>query len=426
MRVIHKSIAGWVGAAIMASGLFVGCGGDADTPQQPEQEATGTGGGAAGSGGDGEETGGGSVTSGAGGATSGAGGDTSGATSGAGGDASGAGGATSGAGGDTSGAGGGGGEVIETTGFSVRGRFLYDRCGEKVLLRGVNEMVVWLSTGNDGMPEYQEIAKTGANSVRIVWNMKDSGASVRESASNLDRTITNALAQKLIPIVELHDATGKWELLPSLVDYWTNPDVVAVIKKHEQNLLVNIGNEVGDVVSDADWEAGYKTAITRMRAAGITVPLIIDASKWGQNIDQLQAVGPALVAHDPNILLSVHMWWTDGSGATITRELQESVALNLPLMVGEFAQHAVYECSRHPFDYKTLLAKSVELEVGWLAWSWGAVKNGDCQNDGPFDMTTNGTAEGLTGWGREVALTDPNSIKNTSVRPRSIETGSCR
>ncbi|WP_437676955.1 cellulase family glycosylhydrolase [Sorangium sp. So ce131] len=378
----------------MALSLSAGCGGGADDPQGPGDEATGSGGGA-----------------------SGAGGATTGATSGAGGATSG-GGATTGSG-ATSGTGTGGGGVEETTGFSVRGRFLHDRCGEKVLLRGVNEMVVWLSSGTDGLPEFEEIAKTGANTVRIVWLTE-------ESPADLDVAITNALSQKLIPIVELHDATGKWELLPTLVDYWTRPDVVGVIKKHEQSLLVNIGNEVGDEVDNAAWEAGYKQAITRMREAGVTVPLVIDASKWGQNIDQLQAVGPALVAHDANILLSVHMWWTDGSGATITRELEESVALNLPLMVGEFAQHAVYECGQHPFDYKTLLAKSVELEVGWLAWSWGAVENGDCKDDGPFDMTTDGTFAGLTGWGREVAVTDQNSIQNTSVRPRSIETGACR
>ncbi|WP_437688785.1 cellulase family glycosylhydrolase [Sorangium sp. So ce176] len=388
----------------MALGLFVGCGDDPDGQQGSGQETTGAGGDASGTGGG--ATG---ATSGTGGATTGTGATTStGATTGTGATTS-----TS----ATSGTGAGGGE--ESTGFSVRGRFLHDRCGEKVLLRGVNEMVVWLASGPDGLPEFQEIAKTGANTVRIVWL-------ATESAAGLDQAITNALAQKLIPIVELHDATGKWELLPTLVDYWTKADVVAVIKKHEQNLLVNIGNEVGDQVDNAAWEAGYKQAITRMREAGITVPLVIDASKWGQNIDQLQAVGPALVAHDPNILLSVHMWWTDGSGATITKELEESVALNLPLMVGEFAQHAVYECGKHPFDYKTLLAKSVEHEVGWLAWSWGAVKNSDCQNDGPFDMTTDGTFAGLTGWGREVAVTDPNSIQNTSVRPHSIETGSCR
>ncbi|XXX76363.1 cellulase family glycosylhydrolase [Sorangium sp. So ce134] len=402
----HRSVAGFAGAALVALSLSVGCGDDSDDQQGSAQEATGAGGGTSGAGG-------GATTSGAGGATSGAGGATS--SSGA----STSDGATTSSSATTGTGGGGGGGGEPTTGFSVRGRFLHDRCGEKVLLRGVNEMVVWLSSGSDGLPEFAEIAKTGANAVRIVWLTE-------ESAADLDTAITNALAQKLIPIVELHDATGKWELLPSLVDYWTRSDVVAVIKKHEQNLLVNIGNEVGDQVDNAAWEAGYKQAITRMRDAGITVPLIIDASKWGQNIDQLQAVGPALVAHDPNILLSVHMWWTDGSGATITKELNESVALNLPLMVGEFAQHAVYECGQHPFDYKTLLAKSVELEVGWLAWSWGAVKNSDCQNDGPFDMTTDGTFAGLTGWGREVAVTDPNSIQNTSVRPHSIETGSCR
>ncbi|WP_437779302.1 cellulase family glycosylhydrolase [Sorangium sp. So ce1097] len=386
----------------------MGCGDDSDDQQSSGQETTGAGGDASG-------TGGGATV-----ATTGVGGDAS----GSGGDASGSGGATSGSGATastsaSSGTGAGGGDVEETTGFSVRGRFLHDRCGEKVVLRGVNEMVVWLSSGPDGLPEFEEIAKTGANAVRIVWL-------TTESAAGLGTAITNALAHKLIPIVELHDATGKWELLPSLVDYWTRPDVVAVIKEHEQNLLVNIGNEVGDQVDNAAWEAGYKQAITRMREAGITVPLVIDASKWGQNIDQLQAVGPALVAHDPNIMLSVHMWWTDGSAAAITRELDESVALNLPLMVGEFAQHAVYQCSQHPFDYKALLKKSAELEVGWLAWSWGAVKNGDCQDDGPFDMTTDGTFAGLTGWGLEVAVTDANSIQKTSVRPRSIETGSCR
>ncbi|WP_237244754.1 MULTISPECIES: cellulase family glycosylhydrolase [Sorangium] len=394
----HRSVAGWAGAALVALGLAVGCGDDSGDAQGSGQDATGSGGGTTGAGGGATTSGGGGASTSSGASTSDGASTSSGATSG------------------TGAGGGGGGEP--STGFSVRGRFLYDRCGEKVLLRGINEMVVWLPSGPDGLPEFAEIAKTGANTVRIVWNTET-------SVAGLDTAITNALAQKLIPIVELHDATGKWELLPSLVDYWTEPETVAVIKKHEQNLLVNIGNEVGDQVDNAAWEAGYKQAITRMRDAGITVPLIIDASKWGQNIDQLQAVGPALVAHDPNIMLSVHMWWTDGSGATITKELNESVALNLPLMVGEFAQHAVYECGQHPFDYKTLLAKSVELEVGWLAWSWGAVKNNDCKDDGPFDMTTDGTFAGLTGWGREVAVTDPNSIQNTSVRPHSIETGAC-
>src|SRR5690606_24248087 len=52
--------------------------------------------------------------------------------------------------------------------FYVQGAKLFDRCGEEVVLRGVNKMSVWTDRqGND----FSEIAKTGANSVRIVWTV---------------------------------------------------------------------------------------------------------------------------------------------------------------------------------------------------------------------------------------------------------------
>lgn len=304
-------------------------------------------------------------------------------------------------------------------GFYVDGRFLYDRCGERVVLRGVNEMIVW-SDGRDGVPEFAEIAKTGANSVRIVWTTEG-------SAVELDRAIGNALAAKLIPIVELHDATGDFSKLGMLVDYWTRPDVLAVIGKHEHALLVNIGNEVGSHgVEAGTWEAGYLDAIGRLRGAGIAPPLIVDAPGWGQDIDRLQSSGPKLIAADPahNVMLSVHMWWTDGTGERIRAELRESIALGLPLLVGEFGPYAVHECPKHAFDLAALLAEAQAQGIGWLPWSWGNVKNRDCP--GYFDMTTDGTYAGLSGWGRAVAIDDPNSIRETSVRPWSVTHAGCR
>jgi mannan endo-1,4-beta-mannosidase len=326
--------------------------------------------------------------------------------------------------GGNSSVGGGAGSPTCTgkTGFWVDGRFLRDRCCEKVVLRGVSEMVVWSGQKN-GSPYFAEIAKTGANVVRIVWTAKDG------TAAQLDAAIANALANKLIPMPELHDATGDMTLLSTCIDWWVRSDVVEVIKKYEDRLLINIANEVGnDKVAPATFATEYTSAITKMRAAGIHVPLIIDGSSWGQNIDMLQSQGPGLIEADPdhNLMFSVHMWWNDPTGARVTKELDESAEMNLPLIVGEFAQHAVYQCSAAPFDYKTLMAKAKELEIGYLAWSWGAVKNGDCKTDGPFDMTTDGTYAGLTGWGLEVAKTDPNSIENTSVRPASIEAGACQ
>ena len=40
-------------------------------------------------------------------------------------------------------------------------------------------------------------------------------------------------------------------------------------------------------------------------------------------------------------------------------------------------------------------------------------------------MTSNGSYARLQGWGLEVAVTDPNSIQNTSKRSKYMTTGNC-
>jgi mannan endo-1,4-beta-mannosidase len=291
-----------------------------------------------------------------------------------------------------------------TPGFYVQGRHLYDRCGEQVVLRGVNEMVVW-SANQDGTPFFSEIARTGANVVRIAWTTDG-------SVSNLERAITNALGVDLIPMPELHDATGELSGVSACVDWWVRNDVVQMIQRYEERMVLNIANEAGDdAVTEQQFVSTYSSAITRMRNAGINVPLIIDASSWGQDIDMLQAAGPALVDADPdgNVMFSVHMWWGDPAGDRVRTELQQSADEGLPLIVGEFALSAFSGCGDNPFAYRVLLSEAERLQIGWLAWSWGGVDNADCAPT--FDMTTNGTfGSWENAWGEEVAVTDANSI----------------
>jgi mannan endo-1,4-beta-mannosidase len=326
---------------------------------------------------------------------------------------------TGGNGAGTGGAGGKGqGGAAGHVGFYVDGRVLRDKCGEKVVLRGINEMLVY-TTAMDGTPYLAEMAKTGANSVRITWNTTG-------SAAKLDAVMKNTIASQMIPMVVLNDATGDLSKLGAEVDYWVKADVVAAIKKYEDKTLINIGNEVGDgKVTQSAFTTAYTDAITRMRTAGIHTPLVIDGSSWGQDIDMLQATGPGLLTADPdhNLIFSVHMYWNDANGTRVMSEISQSVTANLPLIVGEFAQHAVSGCSSAPFAYKTLLSVAKTSEIGFLPWSWGGVTN--CKADQPFDMTTDGTFATLQGWGKEVAVTDPNSIMATSVRSHYMTAGSC-
>ena len=311
-----------------------------------------------------------------------------------------------------------GGTTDSLSGFYVSGSSLYDKCGNKVVLRGVNEMVIW-SSGADGIPAFSEIAKTGANVVRIVWNKTG-------SAAMLDTVIANALAEKLIPLVENHDATGDITKVPAAVDYWTQSDVAAVLAKYADTVLLNIANEAGDGnVTKETFESTYATAITRLRGAGFKFPLIVDSTGWGANIARLFESGPAVVQADPmhNILLSVHTYWDDASGNNTRSNLKNAADQGLPLMVGEFADTKVGVCTAGSYNVQALMETAQQNEIGWLAWSWGAVKNNDCP--GMLDMTSDGTFAGLQNWGLAVATTDTNSIKNTSIRPPYILNGTC-
>ncbi|HOQ38317.1 MAG TPA: discoidin domain-containing protein [Acetivibrio sp.] len=296
-------------------------------------------------------------------------------------------------------------------GLRVKGRFLYDKDGEKIVLYGVNEMSIWGDI--DGDVALPEIKKTGANAVRLVWGLAG-------PARKLDILLYNCRVNNMIPIIELHDATGEWQKLPVLVDYWTSPEVVEVLKKHEEYLIINIGNEVGAQVSESDFKTGYETAIKRMREAGIHVPLMIDGSDWGKDINILQATGPYLINADPdkNLLFSVHMWWPymwGYSDQKVIDEIKESVEMELPLVVGEFG-HQWEEHDNGKIPYKTILEECYKNEVGYLAWSWGPGN----QPQTFLDMTTDGTFDTLRGWGLEVCVTSPYSIKNIAVRPASM------
>jgi mannan endo-1,4-beta-mannosidase len=273
-----------------------------------------------------------------------------------------------------------------------------------------------------------QIALSGSNTVRIVWGIQNDRGQDTDPAV-LDTLISTSIANGLLPMIELHDATGKFNLLDSLVDYWVRPAVVNVINSHSQALLVNIGNEVGDdQVSTQQFISGYTNAVQRMRNANIHTPLVIDAPDFGKSLDVLNESAATLLNADPdhNLIFSVHLYWgiSDGANAQfITDHLNAAVALNYPLIVGEFSQWGAFNGNQSicegdgECDYRTIVEQTRQLGIGWYAWEWGPGNGFEDPQCDKMDMTTNGQFATLqNGWARDVVIDLPGSIRNTSTR----------
>jgi mannan endo-1,4-beta-mannosidase len=298
----------------------------------------------------------------------------------------------------------------------VQGRHLYTAAGERVVLRGVNEMFS-ISRDPTGSWTMAEIAKTGANSVRIF-------TLTNFPAADLDKAISNAVANGMIPIPECHNATGKWEKLDDCVSYWARPDVAAVIGRHRKWVLLNIANEAGaDVPKDA-FVAGYRSAIDRIRTAGIDVPLVIDGAGWGQEYRNLLDSWAELNAHDPKkmVVVSAHSYWigTEEERKGHYRYIVDKVTReNIPFILGEGPTPSGYNCTASPYEWA--MTELNTAEIGWLAWSWGLHPNGDCRKENRYDMTDGGIfGKWKTEAGERIAVGHPASIRNTSRRPCSI------
>ena len=307
--------------------------------------------------------------------------------------------------------------------FYTEGRHLFEPAGKKVILRGINKRSVWDESDPTGDTYFAEMRKTEANSVRIVWaitkDLKLGGPQI--DLESLDELITNARKNQLIPMVELHDATSDWSRLKELVDYWVQPEVVRLIQEHQAYLLVNIGNGVGDDKVPRDhFISGYKDAISRMRGAGIHVPLVIDASDSGKDLEMLNASAQELMEadHDKNLIFSVHLFWSKSSGADanfIQSKLKAAVDRGYPLIIGGFSKYGGSAgnddlgnprsvCSEFgEIDYQTILKVCDELEIGWYACEWGP---GNATFDPlcvAMDMTSDGKFENLkSGWATDV------------------------
>ena len=289
-------------------------------------------------------------------------------------------------------------------GFHVNGSKLYDANGNEFLMRGINHAHAWYK-GHES-EAISSIAKTGAKTVRVAFS--DGDIYGYDNLSTVKNIISIAEQNKLVSVVEVHDATGSddFSKLNNAVDYWISMKDALI--GNEDTVILNIANEWYGTWDGAQWAQGYKQAISKIREAGIKNTIMIDCAGWGQYPKSVHDYGKEVFNSDPekNTMFSIHMYeYAGGDASTIKSNIDGVINQGLALCIGEFG----IKHTNGDVDEKTIMSYCQEKSVGYIGWSW----YGNGQEWIYLDIANDWNGNSLTEWGN-VLLYDQNGIKSTS------------
>jgi len=274
-------------------------------------------------------------------------------------------------------------------------------------MRGINYAHTWFR--GDAEKAIPLIAQTGANVIRIV--LADGDQYTRDDESSVRRVLDLCKKNKLVAILEVHDATGSddVEKLRNATQYWIS--LAPMLKGKENHVIINIANEwFGTSGQAAKWADGYQEVVPSLRSAGLEHLIIVDSPGWGQDAASIAQEGSRIFQADPqrNLIFSIHMYEVAGKNAkTVKRHIDNSLAIGVPVIIGEFSNKQTGK----PVAYKSIMQYCQERSVGWLAWSW----HGNNKDTANMDLS-HGADGGLTDLGNEIVY-GPNGIHRHSRIP---------
>jgi mannan endo-1,4-beta-mannosidase len=301
-------------------------------------------------------------------------------------------------------------------GFTISGTQLIDANGNNFIMKGLAVPLSWFVTNvNDNIGNIRK--NTGANCLRIVVN-------VSTPDSCWQTCVQKCIYNKMIPMVELHDATCGTTAkgILDMANFWAGKSAFLTQPYIARYILINIANEWGDWAmansNQTAWKDAYQPAIAAIRNAGINTTLVIDADGCGQDIrngETLRNYGNALQKFDPkhNLLFSVHMYceWAIGSSSNVSAGLPAIQKAGIPIIVGEFGyQHDNNRGGICDIPESDIISTCQSNGIGWLAWSLKG--NG---NPVPYlDLSKDWAGNDLSDWGNTV-INGPNGTKTAST-----------
>lgn len=289
-------------------------------------------------------------------------------------------------------------------GFYVSGTSIYDANGNQFVMRGVNVPHAWYTSQTE--TSLKAIAATGANTVRVV--VSNGAQWGKTSYSELKNIVDMCKHNKLICVLEVHDATGSDSAsdLYKAADYWI--EMKDILIGNEAYVILNIANEWYGSWDGSAWAEGNKTAIKSIRNAGITNMIMIDSAGWGQYPDSIKDFGKSVFNADSlgNTVFSIHMYeYAGGNAETVRKNIDNALGIGVPVVIGEFAA----EHTGGDVDEATIMSYCTSKNVGYLGWSW----KGNNSDLASLDVAKSWDGSSLTSWGNTL-INGANGIKATS------------
>lgn len=306
------------------------------------------------------------------------------------------------------------------TGYFVVGRGIYDPNGNLFIPMGAN------AQHYDGNANNKYASGINIERLEVYFSMGVCGSPSTFNSICLKQFVDKSLTNHVVPMIMNYycdwtnftfrttdPACQTNALLQQTVGYFTGtsgcatgvmPCATSWTSNYNSSGWINIANEWGacsqnDTGSLANsWLPAYITAVQSMRAAGFTMPLVIDAGCHAQDPGHPQTLGTALQAADPlhNIIISIHIYESfyyiqanqanpatcrsTGSGGHFCQfHIQPDIATwaqtTVPVIMGEFGCQSTAtpgdNCPGSYIDFsaQNLIDAAAPYQMGWLLWS---------------------------------------------------------
>lgn len=336
--------------------------------------------------------------------------------------------------------------------FTGNGR-LWDSNCEEVVLRGVN-----LQYGDrTNVPARAVDVKkaitsikniTDSNGIRMIirydFEDKDKGPGVTDTG-DIFESVDIATTNKMIPVLSMYSSNATCgnniEDLKKAVDRWVylaqpeNGSLQNHVPFAKYGIL-NIVNEFGaNGLPDLKvWKEAYKEAIERIREAGYTNPIMIDAFQCGQNLDSflgsdnngLTTRAQDLESYDSlnNMMFSIHAYYSWNSKEIIKSNVFRMTNSNQTWFFGEHGRSTFQVPNNTDEKFLWETCETSTPKLGWMSWSWG--KGNGAGDEEKLNMSDDSEIWNLSGfdklnaYGKQI-VSDKYGIRNTSQVASSFE-----